>query len=567
MMRKSQEHVGNIKTLAISLGTLVFVLSQGFGRAEAQQSILAPNASVRGDIARLQQLPVFLEGRACATDHCSFPIKPIHLTVALSGAPSVRVVFTEAEDTRTIRRETELQSINDVRERPILLQGISYHRHTAEGGGVTTLPATGTIYRDNGELELEVSISGANHRAPERLGVLRAFLNDSSLGGSARGRAGRPSSRAFQQLTCGTHQTAMGANRALKGTSNAPIHVQAPTKVLYIGTDFDAQFMRSARCKTASRCNNHILSLVNQASAHYQRQLGTRLRVERQRGPVRFTSGTQDSGGMISNYSLFIESNYLGYLHDGNNSSSKLADGFAGFTGQKMANNVIGIATLGVYCNNSASLSANMVVQHVSSSIGPLVIAHELGHNLSAEHSSSGIMAASVSKMGRLHRFASASVSQVSNYLNDWFSECRGGAGFTPPPGSGGSTSSLQLSVGPADGYNFSLGYTLTGPKAGCYVRVRAGESATEADTGVIILERNQTSSGGFTTSMNISSTIDTSVPSEATVYFKAFYVCSGEQVRANSEVESYVAQYDESDSNSVSRLAWILDLKDSLNY
>jgi hypothetical protein len=338
------------------------------------------------------------------------------------------------------------------------------------------------------------------------------------------------------------------------------------TKVLYLGTDFDRDFMKAAKCKTASQCNNRIVSFVNQASVYYQRQLDTRLRVERQNGPVTVTAGTLNAEQMLDDYGSFIESYRSDYLHNGTNSGSRLADGYVGFTGKKMLDGVIGIAWMGVLCNNSSALQANMVIRQYSDSLTGTTIAHELGHNLNASHSVSGIMAASASRTGKNPRFTSDSVEQISTYTDGWYDECRAGVNYTPPSGANPFAPTLGMTVGPASGYNFSISLSLENKRANCKVQVRASETAGAVDAGTLIFEIAM--DGSSSTRMgNVWTAIAATNATDATVYFKSFYICSGAQVRAESDVVSYVALHGASYSDGVSRSAWIQELADRFNW
>jgi hypothetical protein len=44
-------------------------------------------------------------------------------------------------------------------------------------------------------------------------------------------------------------------------------------------------------------------------------------------------------------------------------------------------------------------------------------------------------------------------------------------------------------------------------------------------------------------------------------IFFKAFYICAGDYVRAQSEVISYTPLYDDSAEGAVTRAQWIADL------
>lgn len=417
--------LGAVSTIVLA----VFVWCGFLNVSHAQMQILAPNTTIRGDILQLRTLPFLLRQAPCGERDCTASISPINLALFVDGYGAVRVVFTEAEDTRLIRRELPNQSVNDIVERPVLLRGVGVRRHA---GREIEFPVAGTIYQDGTVPELEVALTHLNRRAPDRVVIARAPLVSSSRDGAISGRSVHPSSYAFSATACGTHDSSSSSRLGSALGVTPQLSQKGTVKLLYLGTDFDRDFMRVTKCKTASQCNNRIVSFVNQASVYYQRQLNMRLRVDRQFGPVTFTQGTADAGGMLDDYGAFIESNQASYLHDGVNSGAKLIDGLVGFTGKKMLDGVIGIAWMGVFCDNSTALQANMVIRQYSDSLTGTTVAHELGHNLNATHTASGIMAASASNTGRNPRFTSDSVEQISTYANGWFDECRAGVNYSP---------------------------------------------------------------------------------------------------------------------------------------
>ncbi len=231
-----------------------------------------------------------------------------------------------------------------------------------------------------------------------------------------------------------------------------------------------------------------------------------------------------------------------------------------------MSGGTIGIAWMGVLCANSWSLSANMVVRQLSDSLTATTIAHELGHNLSATHSPAGIMTASASNSGKKPRFTSDSVGEITEYINGWFEECRAGAKFTPPSGSNPYGPKLSMTVGPSSGYNFSIALSLQNARANCRIQVRAAESAATVATGTVILE-TEMESGSSSRMGNITTAIAADNAADATVYFKSFYICTGEQIRAESSMSSFVADYDPGGGDTVSRAEWIQELSDRFNW
>lgn len=530
----------------------------------AQVALQSSNAAIRGEFSKLLHLPLSLRGLACEIDTCSQPIQPIHLSLSIKGYSSVQLVFNQASKTEFVRRDIRYQTEDELAERPILLQGVGIHRHAGRNGTSARFPVAGTLYFDDGVTELEISTTHLNRRDRSQILVARIPLTAFSPGHAMWGYAPRISSYAFPEARCGTSSGAVNAHQGAFEPLSTSISRQNAPKVLYIGTHFDSQFMKAARCKTASRCNNKIISLINKAAVYYRRQLRIDLRVVQQHGPVDLTGSTQRSSDMFDYYQAVISSRHSSDVHDGVNGGSALVDGFVGFTGKRMRGNVMGIANLGVYCDDAKATSSLSLVRHIVDALTVPALAHELGHNLSAEHTSSGIMFPSTSRFRKNLKFAPESVSEISSYTDAWYGECRGGESNGAPPGTGEYAPKVDLTVSSSPETNFVLSLSLQNPRSNCSVIVRASETVEDINSGVVILERTMGNSS-LKRAQSISTTIDTSNPEEATVYFQASYVCSGNRIRSQSAISAYVAPHDTSNPYRVSRSSWINYLRMNL--
>jgi hypothetical protein len=188
-------------TLAISLCALQC------GYAEALPASFSPNVTIRGDLLSLRRLPFLLKDGECPNRDCTVRIAPINVSVVVKGYGVVSLVFSEAEDTRLIRRELPNQSVNDIAQRPVLLRGVGFRRHLGERGERIEFPVAGTIYQDGSVPQLEIALSHLNRRAPDRVVVARASLAESLHGNGVDGRAIHASSYAFATASCGTHDS------------------------------------------------------------------------------------------------------------------------------------------------------------------------------------------------------------------------------------------------------------------------------------------------------------------------------------------------------------------------
>jgi hypothetical protein len=109
------------------------------------------------------------------------------------------------------------------------------------------------------------------------------------------------------------------------------------------------------------------------------------------------------------------------------------------FTGKTLEGSTIGIAYVGVVCSTSVAYGLSEDLS--SSSLMPILVAHELGHNLGAEHDVSGstpryIMYPSLSTLN-LDELSAESTTTIENYIGSH--DCLTNAGSTQGSGSGSS--------------------------------------------------------------------------------------------------------------------------------
>jgi Metallo-peptidase family M12 len=112
-------------------------------------------------------------------------------------------------------------------------------------------------------------------------------------------------------------------------------------------------------------------------------------------------------------------------------------DAYYLFTGKNLNESVIGLAVVSAICSDN--LPPVGLVQHVHDAVNHVILAHELGHNLSARHSTSGIMGPSLSIAGPPTRFSIDSESVINSHLTNAGQCLATVVAPTPsPPASGG---------------------------------------------------------------------------------------------------------------------------------
>jgi hypothetical protein len=312
--------------------------------------------------------------------------------------------------------------------------------------------------------------------------------------------------------------------------------------VLYIGTDFDSAFASRANCSSASLCNNKILSILNQASVFYERQLGYSLEVSRQFGPTSFGRETESSF-LLDSVAEANRVNRSQFIHNGANSTENQIDLFKSFTGRTMNDKTIGIAYVGTMCQDSQSTYANAITQYVSAAVNPVVAAHEIGHTLNAQHVTSGIMKPNIGASPP-QSFSSESLLSVSNYLNQYYNECRRGASsgmndsVSENPHAGKPVT-MSLSARASGTRKLTLTTQVSSLATGCQVRVRAASTARGASVGKVVMSALPQSSISNVSAAVSFGTVPSSSGSRR-VFLVAEYNCPNGGIAEVSKVVSF---------------------------
>jgi len=195
-------------------------------------------------------------------------------------------------------------------------------------------------------------------------------------------------------------------------------------KVIDLATDADFEFYS----RYGSATNTHIASIVNAAQVIYERDLGLHFNIMRQRVK---SSSSQPYTSSASDVLLDQFSNEVT-----NTGGLAGADVVHLFTGKDLNENIVGLAWLGVLCT-TPSLSTSLT-QAVSTSIDPVIFAHELGHNIGADHDS-GLPRSLMYPMAGADQtfFSQTSKNQIAAYFAQGGDDCfatEAGGSPTPTP-------------------------------------------------------------------------------------------------------------------------------------
>ena len=347
---------------------------------------------------------------------------------------------------------------------------------------------SGAIFKDSDKVTLHLY---AHHFLDEKSRAFKIVGNISNLGKIKARTFSRPSA-SLGNIKCGNDRTTLKLNEGGDITSEIVPQTAAATdvKILEVTTGADNLF----KSVYGSSSNSQITSIINAASAIYTSQLGIEIRVSNQ---IDWSGSTNDSSGILSAWRDYGNSTGMvtGNVDAGFLFSGEDFDGTSGST--------IGLAYLGVTCEYTNY--AYGIVQHVASSLDHVIFAHELGHNLSAEHSTSGsIMGASLGNPAP-SSFSSGSISQIGSWVNSQGSCMTSGNSSSPSPtatptggnggggndGGGGSNTSPTATPAPSnvtialDNVRVSGGKTIkgtiliSGANQDCDIYLWGGKSST----------------------------------------------------------------------------------------
>lgn len=291
-----------------------------------------------------------------------------------------------------------------------LLQGFSTSRRAARQ------PAAG----DLSEGRLRLFLSGRR-----RGRLFQAVLPMQDLG-SKSGWARLSHSTLHTAGFCALSSAAQTGFGQAPPPSIAAAPLYSPPRVLTISTDADHEFFLAfqrdgdTQTKTVTRVKNEIAAILNAANALYMRQLGLRLSLKDQ---------AVDAG----NERPYTSSDATTLLLQFKNKSEdrpylRQSDLYHLFTGKEIEDGIIGLAFVGTACQSDGSFSYGLT-RKVMASIQALVTAHEIGHNLGAEHPEEVLSPAPAPSLmtGRVRsdqtQFSEFSIGQISSYI-DQFGSC-----------------------------------------------------------------------------------------------------------------------------------------------
>lgn len=506
------------------------------------------NARIVAGAKGLHAIVTRADAPSCADSACLLRNTVVPLTAISPVGTTFQVRLTDAKVPARVMRDTGIQ---DGATRPILMRGYARVRHTGPRGETRRFPVAATIYRDSATPSIEITTPNIRRRAQQAgLVVFKASLRNLSQRPTRNARAQFASSSAFGAKQCGFDARSHAATSIQSLPDSGDVAVRTMYNVLYIGTDYDAQFASAVGCSSQSACYNKILSIINQAGAFYEAQLGYTLEVARQFGPTDHGSAT-DAATLLDDVQVYNTTNRLQYVHTASNTTTNQFDIFQLFSGKTLDNNVIGIAYTETACRDTQAEYAYSLIQHVSTALDPVVSAHEFGHTLGAGHTASGIMKPNLGNPPP-NTFASESLLVISNFLSDYYTQCRQGTAeavltptptptptstSTPSPYTGKPTT-LSLTVRSPRKKTVTLKYKVASMVAGCSVTIRAATTSAKARSGSIVSQIDP-STGITTRTASIKTGVTPTKRGDANIYFAAEHSCTNGSILEISKVKT----------------------------
>ena len=185
----------------------------------------------------------------------------------------------------------------------------------------------------------------------------------------------------LSSIRCGTNKsTRLMAKAALGATSRGSLKTakRAPAITINSGPTIRVAFVADPKYskRFGSRTEQHLVTMLDQVNVIYARDLGlsiTPVLVAREKNAISDlrssnSSGLLDGFAVLAGRARYGEANVYHLL-----------------TGKDLSDNIIGLANLPGACAPKRSMRVGLS-QYLNAAVDYMTIAHEIGHNLSAEH-------------------------------------------------------------------------------------------------------------------------------------------------------------------------------------
>lgn len=367
------------------LFALLFASAVLFASQEAAAERSSHSTSIPRDV-----VGQVLENRSFASPNWDTLLRPVASHLRIHGMGKVSIVFTEGKTLPPRARQGST----------LLLRGWGRAPHRRLGR--LSLRVSGAVtYRESGAMKLQLFLRRKGGKAPVRF--FRVSLESAH---PSVARVNSAPSFALLDHPCG----ASVANAAAEDSpALSPALSGLAVRETEVRTIADHLMVE----RYGADVHSQIAAFMNEADTVYVRDLDLTLSIVEQ--------GSVDSsvlpGSIANSNTLLTTFQDYGLA----NEFLGTADVFHLFTTRNMNDNIIGLAYIGVVC--AFPDSSFGLTQDINPALTPVVLAHELGHNFGAEHSSNGIMTAELGDPLPTG-FATVSINQITSHVNLWGNIC-----------------------------------------------------------------------------------------------------------------------------------------------
>jgi len=236
-------------------------------------------------------------------------------------------------------------------------------------------------YSNIGNSSPEILFNARNPRTG-RITFARITASGNS-GGTKFLRVASVPSSILSSIHCGTNKaTRTMANAALDVTRSDSLKTAKRASAITVnsGPTIRVAFVADAKYskRFGVRTEQHVVTMLDQVNVIYARDLGfsiTPVLVAREKNAVS-NLRSSDSSGLLDGFAVLAGRARYGE-----------ANVYHLLTGKDLSDNIIGLANLPGACAPKRSMRVSLS-QYLNAAVDYMTIAHEIGHNLSAEHDS-----------------------------------------------------------------------------------------------------------------------------------------------------------------------------------
>lgn len=324
-----------------------------------------------------------------------------------------RVRFTFPRHTKGIALTNHISDSLQHTPAPLLLQGFALLKNSSY---TNAIPASATVYQTpRRRLRAEVTF---HHQSRKRLTRYTILLDS-----DRPPRLERTIASHFKSATCGSVAAPARTRWSTHTYDVSSSQAEPSLPTVTVGVYIDASYLSQYGADT-----NFIQARLNEASMYYEQQLGLQLKISFIVAAPELSFSSSETATMLEEFAAYLK----------RTQSDTTVDVFHLMTAMDLAaagnNTPVGVAYQGfendpgVVCRPAlfAELfgiypaTVSITERHARSTTGTLAltIAHEIAHNLSARHSTSGIMAARIG-FPLPTAFALESQLQIAKYLHE----------------------------------------------------------------------------------------------------------------------------------------------------